>query len=275
MYSPRPGVVNRSCLYACRLVSVLSKPIDASLFPQVAFDSSIAKIPWPGDAIDFCKTNIKINLQAFSYKLKFNSHPGRYLMRKTKISCNKQTFYQEQMSHSIMECKVTTEKMIYHPKVIIGPMLQGYPIKTLFQSQLKHAFVKYSWPNVIWVDHRKLWPDWSTPSWVLEVDQRTAIIWAASCNVCSSRKQIITSISYKITWNTEKVVRSLKRIRGYSALCFGSYKTSVVAPEKSNFDPKKKNLLSWEMHQSVISSCIKRQLTRSTMIDQRKIFVHP
>jgi len=53
MYSPRPGVVSRSCLYACRLVSVLSKPIDANLFPQVAFDSSMARIPRPGDAMSF------------------------------------------------------------------------------------------------------------------------------------------------------------------------------------------------------------------------------
>lgn len=53
MLSPSPGVVSKSCLYACRLTSVLSKPIDASLFPQVALDSSIARIPRPGEAIDF------------------------------------------------------------------------------------------------------------------------------------------------------------------------------------------------------------------------------
>lgn len=32
---------------------MLSKPIEASLFPQVALDSSIAKIPLPGDATLF------------------------------------------------------------------------------------------------------------------------------------------------------------------------------------------------------------------------------
>jgi hypothetical protein len=32
---------------------VLSKPIDANLFPQVAFDSSMARIPRPGDAMSF------------------------------------------------------------------------------------------------------------------------------------------------------------------------------------------------------------------------------
>ena len=53
MYCPKPGVVNKSCLQACLLASVLSNPIDANLFPQVAFDSSIARIPRPGDAIVF------------------------------------------------------------------------------------------------------------------------------------------------------------------------------------------------------------------------------
>lgn len=32
---------------------MLSNPIEASLLPQVAFDSSIAKIPLPGEAIVF------------------------------------------------------------------------------------------------------------------------------------------------------------------------------------------------------------------------------
>jgi hypothetical protein len=36
------------------LASVLSKPMDDSLFPHVAFDSSIARIPRPGEATDFC-----------------------------------------------------------------------------------------------------------------------------------------------------------------------------------------------------------------------------
>jgi len=62
MYSPRLGVVNKSCLYACRLVSVLSKPIDANLFPQVAFDSSMARIPRPGDAIVFYTINPEARL---------------------------------------------------------------------------------------------------------------------------------------------------------------------------------------------------------------------
>jgi hypothetical protein len=33
---------------------VFSSPIDAKRFPQVALDSSMAKIPRPGEAIVFC-----------------------------------------------------------------------------------------------------------------------------------------------------------------------------------------------------------------------------
>jgi hypothetical protein len=35
----------------------LSNPIDAKRFPQVAFDSSIARIPRPRDATDFYTIN--------------------------------------------------------------------------------------------------------------------------------------------------------------------------------------------------------------------------
>jgi hypothetical protein len=41
---------------------VLSKPIDANLFPQVAFDSSMARIPRPGDAIVFYTINPEARL---------------------------------------------------------------------------------------------------------------------------------------------------------------------------------------------------------------------
>ena len=54
MYSPRPGVVHSSCRYACRFTSLFSSPIDANRLPHVALDSSIARIPRPGDAIVFC-----------------------------------------------------------------------------------------------------------------------------------------------------------------------------------------------------------------------------
>ena len=55
MYSPRPGVARSSSLYARLLVSVLSTPTLSNLFPQVALDSSIAKIPRPLEATAFCK----------------------------------------------------------------------------------------------------------------------------------------------------------------------------------------------------------------------------
>lgn len=54
MYSPSPGVVHNSCLYACRFTSLFSSPIDDNRKPQVALDSSIAKIPRPGVAMVFC-----------------------------------------------------------------------------------------------------------------------------------------------------------------------------------------------------------------------------
>lgn len=76
IYSPRPGVVNKSCLYACLFGSVLSSPMDASLFPHVAFDSSMARIPRPGDAIDFYLrgkqkqlANIGIRLEIYTQKI--------------------------------------------------------------------------------------------------------------------------------------------------------------------------------------------------------------
>jgi hypothetical protein len=40
--------------YAWRFASVLSRPMEASRFPHVAFDSSMARMPRPGDAIVFC-----------------------------------------------------------------------------------------------------------------------------------------------------------------------------------------------------------------------------
>jgi hypothetical protein len=64
MYWPRPGAVTSSVRYACRLASVFSSPMDASRFPHVAFDSSIARMPRPGDAIVFCphiRTYVRIH----------------------------------------------------------------------------------------------------------------------------------------------------------------------------------------------------------------------
>uniref|UniRef100_A0A3Q7ETT6 Uncharacterized protein n=1 Tax=Solanum lycopersicum TaxID=4081 RepID=A0A3Q7ETT6_SOLLC len=55
MYCPRPGADTSKVRYAWRLASVFSKPMEAKRFPQVAFDSSMAKIPRPGDATVFYK----------------------------------------------------------------------------------------------------------------------------------------------------------------------------------------------------------------------------
>jgi len=54
MYWPSPGAVTSSVRYACRFASVFSSPMDASRFPHVAFDSSMARMPRPGDATVFC-----------------------------------------------------------------------------------------------------------------------------------------------------------------------------------------------------------------------------
>jgi len=50
------------------LSSVLSKPIEASLFPQVALDSSIAKIPLPGDAMLFYYAIIRESHSTFDFE---------------------------------------------------------------------------------------------------------------------------------------------------------------------------------------------------------------
>jgi hypothetical protein len=50
MYWPRPGVVSSSSRYARRLSSVFSTPMESRRLPQVALDSSMARMPRPGDA---------------------------------------------------------------------------------------------------------------------------------------------------------------------------------------------------------------------------------
>ncbi len=54
MYSPKPGVVTNSSRYARRLFSVFSRPMESRRLPQVALDSSIARMPCPGLATFFC-----------------------------------------------------------------------------------------------------------------------------------------------------------------------------------------------------------------------------
>ena len=54
MYSPRPGVVTSSSRYARRLLSVFSRPMESRRLPQVALDSSMARMPCPGLATFFC-----------------------------------------------------------------------------------------------------------------------------------------------------------------------------------------------------------------------------
>lgn len=84
IYAPKLGVVNKSCLYAWRFVSVFSRPIDASRLPQVAFDSSIARIPRPGEAIDFYK---KIKLTASGSLVARTPPPGEVIsFYKTNIN---------------------------------------------------------------------------------------------------------------------------------------------------------------------------------------------
>jgi hypothetical protein len=51
--------------------------MDDNLFPQVAFDSSIARIPRPGDATDFCAGKGYIQLDWHSRKSTQNALQGK------------------------------------------------------------------------------------------------------------------------------------------------------------------------------------------------------